>query len=255
MLRPEVFSRQHHLIFFFFHIFTYIKHDNYNHGDSSGGVSSCVKIFGLFITGCVGSIFFGVGIVLYTTSIGRSGTLVATTGTIIDSYYCGSISGNKGGATYGPVIEYFDAFNDETYTFNSNTCTSWLPTIGNSIKVLYNPDQPGQAFDASFVGMWLAPALLTGVGIIVLGVFWILCCCYCSSSSEEGVATTNEDGFGPDDPDGLTPATVYDNNTYSNNATEEVPHPSAPVYESNDTQNENSNENGTSLFDRMKVGM
>ena len=249
--------RQYSLTFIYFHDNLIIKHDNYYHGDSSGGESWCGKIVGVCITCCVGSIFFVAGIAFLISSIGKQNNLIETTGRITDSYPCGS-SGNNGSRTYGSVIEYFDEINGETYTFSSDSCSSWRPTIGNSIKVLYDPDKPGEGFDASFVGMWLAPVLLLGAGSIVLCVFCGLLlrsfCCVGGSSNEEGVVTTHEDEFGANDPNALTPAEVYEN-TYANNTEEQAPDSSAPEYEKNNAQNEDSNGNGTSLFDRMKMGM
>eukprot|EP00562_Extubocellulus_spinifer_P030676 CAMPEP_0178709360 /NCGR_PEP_ID=MMETSP0699-20121125/17183_1 /TAXON_ID=265572 /ORGANISM="Extubocellulus spinifer, Strain CCMP396" /LENGTH=213 /DNA_ID=CAMNT_0020357791 /DNA_START=2316 /DNA_END=2954 /DNA_ORIENTATION=- len=98
-----------------------------------------------------------------------------TTGTIIGREYCSGVtstgrsSNGSDGRTYKPIIQYTAIASNEVervYEFRSSTCSSPGPTIGNQIPVLYHPDDPQTAMDASFVGAWLVPIVLGGIGLV-----------------------------------------------------------------------------------------
>ena len=111
------------------------------------------------------------GIALFSTSKSKLDNLSSTDGTIIDTKTC-SAGGNSGGTTEAAVIEYFDPVNNATYQFTTSSCSNPGPTVGKTIKVLYDPEVPGEAYDGSFFGLWLLPLIIIGIGVC----FLIGCC-------------------------------------------------------------------------------
>lgn len=96
-------------------------------------------------------------------------TWVSIDGTVIDTNYCGcKSSGSSYGCTttYSPVIEYF--VEGIRYQFESSTCSN--PSVGDSIKVLYDPNNPVDARDGSFTSIWLGPLIAFLIGIAGAGM-------------------------------------------------------------------------------------
>ena len=149
----------------------------------------------------------------------------STEGTIVDIYECSS-------DTYAPVIEYYDAYNDATYQFTHTTyCDSIKPTVGKSIRVLYDPEIPGEGLLGSFSALWLLPIItLSAAGI----AFIVTIACVCkffyrrdvvelpqnmnpayfpnSNSNEYSTTNTNYNNAGA-----TTTATSTNNSTYAGN--------------------------------------
>ncbi len=154
--------------------------------------------------------FIGAGIFGLIRTFKLQSNLLSAIGTIIDIYRCSS-SESISSATYGAVIEYFDEINNEVYVFESKTCRGFRPTIGNSIKVLYDPSNPGEAYNGSFLGMWLAPIICLGVGSVVICICFVtlLCFCCCGKGNSDGGGETSN-GFDQSEPhDTLFPVPEY----------------------------------------------
>jgi hypothetical protein len=165
------------------------------------------------------------------------------------------------------VIEYFDEFNQETYTFTTSTCSSPGPKVGNEIKVLYDPENPGEAYNGSFMGLWLFPLIMGGVGAFLL-IFAIVAGlkrfrnkpqesttveqaqsdpAYITSNTNQGptltpTATTSNYNNGASSPGTSNP---YTSNSYTTSNTNQGPTTTA----SNNNTNSNT---GTSIFDQLK---
>jgi hypothetical protein len=89
------------------------------------------------------------------------------TGTV--SCGCTSSGTNTGcTTTYSPTIEYI--VNGISYQFKSSVCSNPRPSVGSSIKVLYDPDDPSDARDGSFTSLWLGPIVAFIFGIACAGM-------------------------------------------------------------------------------------
>lgn len=216
-----------------------------DYGGYGGPTSPCFKICAFVIVGICTLVFGGLGVFLLTSSINKQSTLMTTSGTIIGTSYCGcSSSGTTGGAcrgTYAAIIQYFDEINEQTYTFTTDSCSNPAPTVGNGIKVLYDPNSPGRAFDGSFMGLWLAPliCLLVGFCLCCASSVFVLKACRNRTETKPPIqvqetATTPSQGWVQ------TPAapSAPSSNPYSNASS------------SQPSSNANTN-TGSSLFDQM----
>ena len=123
-------------------------------------------------------IFFLVGTFLTRRARNRLDDLLSTEGTVVGTQRCGT-------DTYAAVIEYFDDENLETFQFTTESCSNPAPKVGNSITVLYDPENPGYAVSGSFVALWLAPIVLLVLGVIFSCAFGFIICKLCSSNGEQ----------------------------------------------------------------------
>jgi len=105
---------------------------------------------------------------------------VKTTGTIIGTRNCNE-------RTSGAIIEY--TVDGTKYTINSGVCGSQGPTVGNDIRVLYDPAYPQEGLDASFIALWLFPLIFLGIGIPSL-----ICQCYIYCWMGSMASAVDEDG-------------------------------------------------------------
>jgi len=97
-----------------------------------------------------------------------------TRGTVVDNVYRPFA---EGGAAYVPVVE-FQTHDGETVRFTDGVGT--IPPdyeVGTEVKVLYDPDDVHHARVASWKRLWLAPTILTCVGLvpvlIAVVVIWV----------------------------------------------------------------------------------
>jgi len=195
-------------------------------------------VVGLISLGCIAG-----GVVFTMGSIDKLNNLVSTLGTIIGTELCSSTT--PGSDTYSAIIEYYDSYNNATFVFTAEHCSSPPPTVGNSITVLFDPEEPGVGFDGSFLGLWLFPIILFGFGVATIIFFTFLACCFCKARS-------------------VPQGAKIDNPTVLSSGPSSYPHssandvevaPSAPPtstynYSSNPSSNTNT---GTSLFDQMNT--
>lgn len=250
-----------------YYILQQYNDDYYSCGPSSemgkliAGV--CVCLFGIILTVAAGF--------LTKSSVDKLNDLESTIGIIVGRSLCSGSSGT--GTTtsnsYSAVIEYFDEFNQETYTFTTSTCSSPGPKVGNEIKVLYDPENPGEAYNGSFMGLWLFPLIMGGVGAFLL-IFAIVAGlkrfrnkpqesttveqaqsdpAYITSNTNQGptltltpTATTSNYNNGASSPGTSNP---YTSNSYTTSNTNQGPTTTA----SNNNTNSNT---GTSIFDQLK---
>jgi hypothetical protein len=91
-------------------------------------------------------------------------------------------------------MEY--AVDGTTYQFTTDSCSNPGPTVGNDIKVLYDPSDPSDVADGSF----LALLAVANHFPTPLGLTGCLCLCgitFKKLSSASGTDTPVDHGFGP----------------------------------------------------------
>ena len=92
---------------------------------------------------------------------------VTTTGTVIATQHCEGDDEDDDNVNERAIIEYEVLSLETKYIFQSSLCSSNPPEIGEEIPVLYNPNEPSQAMDASFASAWLFQVIF-GVGGLLL---------------------------------------------------------------------------------------
>ena len=242
-----------------YYILQQYNDDYYSCGPSSemgkliAGV--CVCLFGIILTVAAGF--------LTKSSVDKLNDLESTIGIIVDDSLC---SGKSPSEKFLAEVEYFDEFNQETYTFTASIWSA-CPKVGNEIKVLYDPENPGEAYNGSFMGLWLFPLIMGGVGAFLL-IFAIVAGlkrfrnkpqesttveqaqsdpAYITSNTNQGptltpTATTSNYNNGASSPGTSNP---YTSNSYTTSNTNQGPTTTA----SNNNTNSNT---GTSIFDQLK---
>ncbi|MBD2355591.1 DUF3592 domain-containing protein [Tolypothrix sp. FACHB-123] len=129
-------------------------------------MSKVTKFIGSVMAG-MGTLFTVIGVVngLDTRSFVNSS--IQTQGTVIDVVRRSSRD-SDGDISYAyyPVIKFTPASGEETI-FESTTGTN-PPSYsrGQSINILYNPQQPNSARENSWFTLWGFPAIFTGIGSI-----------------------------------------------------------------------------------------
>ncbi len=91
-------------------------------------------------------------------------THVETTGVVVDLL----VSSGSDGSTYAPVIEYVGP-DGTVYRITSNLYRDPSPGIGDTVGVLYSPDDPSDAAEKTVLRI-IIPTILLVVGIIFLAV-------------------------------------------------------------------------------------
>lgn len=109
---------------------------------------------------------------VFSTSMSKLNDLESTEGEIIGRKVCSG----SGSQTYGAVIQYYDEINRATYVFTASICSNPGPTVGNTITVLYDPEAPGEAYDGSFISLWLIPFITISLGLVFCVPFVLLAC-------------------------------------------------------------------------------
>mmetsp|Transcript_7278 Transcript_7278/g.9253 ORF Transcript_7278/g.9253 Transcript_7278/m.9253 type:complete len:291 (+) Transcript_7278:314-1186(+) len=131
-------------------------HDNHHYGygneaNNKKEIPKCILNICALILLVLSVGFIAGGITTTVDTNAKLDEWLYTNGTIIDRIYCGD-------RTYRAVIEY--TVKNETYVIYPSSCSQPGPKVGNGIKVLYDPENPGEAVDGSFIGLWLLPILL-----------------------------------------------------------------------------------------------
>lgn len=85
------------------------------------------------------------------------------TGTVID-LDSETSDGGGGDLVYYPRVRFTTA-EGQTVEFRSSSGSSSPPDVGDSVEVLYDPDDPHDAQLSGFFSLWLWPIALGGVGI------------------------------------------------------------------------------------------
>jgi hypothetical protein len=114
----------------------------------------------------IGLVFMGVGIYFGQDTLTFSRTAQHATGQIVDFEESRDSDGDR---TYAPVITYAPAESDPI-TFTGSIHTSSRPTIGEQVKVLYNPKNLRDARIDSPVDLWLLPGVFGGMGFIFTAI-------------------------------------------------------------------------------------
>lgn len=75
---------------------------------------------------------------------------------------------------YAPVFRFEDAHGDE-YEISSSTASSPpIGRVGDTIAILYNPNNPNHAEENDFFNLWGPASISAGLGLFYLLLFWIL---------------------------------------------------------------------------------
>jgi len=125
----------------------------------------------LLIPFVVGAPFLLIGLSQVYGVVQLERSWVSTRGTVVDNMTVAFASG----ASYAPVVD-FRTLEGETARFVDGVGS--IPpdyAVGAEVKVLYDPDDVHSARVASWKRLWLAPTLLTCVGLlpILVGVLVI----------------------------------------------------------------------------------
>ena len=118
------------------------KNDTYSLFKCCGGICGGIVVIIVSLS------FVIVGVAVLGISIDKSNNYAETMGTIIDLRSCesscsGSTSnGSQCSETYAIIVEY--TVGDTNYVIELDSCSNPGPTVGNDIKVLYDPDNPEQ---------------------------------------------------------------------------------------------------------------
>jgi hypothetical protein len=89
-----------------------------------------------------------------------------TTGTVID---LSRQTDSDGTVTFNPIVRFTTA-DGRTVQFVSSSSSSSPPDLGDTVDVLYDPDDPRGAQLSGFFDLWLFPLVFGGVGIAFTAV-------------------------------------------------------------------------------------
>lgn len=129
-------------------------------------MSKVVKFVGSVMAG-MGTLFSVIGVMNALDTRSFIDSSIQTQGTVIDVVRRSSRdSDGHISSAYYPVVKFTSASGEETI-FESNTGTN-PPSYsrGQSINILYNPQQPNAARENSWFTLWGFPAIFGGIGSI-----------------------------------------------------------------------------------------
>ena len=142
----------------------------------------------------VGFLLLAAGGITVGYRVRQQRTWISVDGTIVDTVLCsrgtstssGRNGDGKSNPTYAPVIEYRIENDGSSIKnrFRSGPCSWPPPRVGNTITVLYDPEDPFNAVNGSFVALWLAPIVLL-----------LIAPCFCCLSCLPGTSRTCFDGY------------------------------------------------------------
>jgi len=122
----------------------------------------------------VGAPFLLIGLSEVYKTVQTERSSISTRGTVVDNMTVAFASG----ASYAPVVD-FRTLEGETVRFADGVGS--IPPdyeVGAEVKVLYDPDDVHSARVASWKRLWLAPTLITCVGLVpmLVGVvvIWVV---------------------------------------------------------------------------------
>lgn len=126
----------------------------------------------LIFTSCFTVIAALVGVVTLVNSFSKQ-SWAEVTGTVIAINQCSS-GGSNNSRTYSATVEY--EVDGELYQYTGNSCSSMKPTVGNELRVVYDPDDPSKGANGTFAGLWLVPIIAIGLSFLMCGagIFTIL---------------------------------------------------------------------------------
>jgi len=156
------------------------QNESFKDNNGKISVNTCCRIVVMIIFGIVSVACIIGGAGLLDSSIDKSNNYSETTGIIIGTRSCGQSCSNNNGnndgcsETFGAIIEY--TVNNTTYIIEPSSCSDPPPKIGNDIRVLYDPDDPQEGVDGSWIGLYLAPTILLVIGITTFLSIVVLCC-------------------------------------------------------------------------------
>lgn len=137
--------------------------------------AGCGSALGGLIFLLVGLGMLGFGGYSYLNTNNQMNEWGRTEGQVIDlSRY----SDSEGGSSIVPVIR-FRAEDGQEYTaepYQERNTTVDAPNyrVGDTVEVIYNPDNPNDMFINDFMHVWFVPALMGGLGALFggIGAIW-----------------------------------------------------------------------------------
>lgn len=131
------------------------------------------RLVGL-IFAVVGTIFCVVAIIIFINTVNSLQGTITTQGQIISCEMVRTVNSNNNSVSYTckPTVRFTTA-NGEKIDFVSSFSSSNFQE-GDEVPVNYHPDHPHNAFISSFIGLWLLPLILGGLGAIFVVIGLLL---------------------------------------------------------------------------------
>jgi len=126
----------------------------------------------LLIPLVVGTPFLLIGLSQVYRVVQLERNWVSTRGTVVDNVVVAFASG----ASYAPVVDFW-TLEGETVRFADGVGS--IPPdyeVGAEVKVLYDPDDVRNARVASWKRLWLAPTIITCVGLLPILIVVVVIC-------------------------------------------------------------------------------
>jgi len=120
----------------------------------------------------VGAPFLLIGLSEAYKTVQTERSSISTRGTVVDNMTVAFATG----ASYAPVVD-FRTLEGETVRFTDGVGS--IPPdyeVGAEVKVLYDPDDVHSARVASWKRLWLAPTILTCVGLVPMLIVAVVIC-------------------------------------------------------------------------------
>jgi flagellar biosynthesis/type III secretory pathway M-ring protein FliF/YscJ len=129
---------------------------------------SIVGLFGLLILLMVGALLLYAGNRARELTLSDLGNMVSAKGVVVD--VTASRDTEDDGLVYSPVIEFQPETASAPVRFEQSIRQSenLAAKRGDTVEVLYDPENPQNARVNSFVDLWVLPIVLIGSGAIVL---------------------------------------------------------------------------------------
>ena len=120
---------------------------------------------GIVVCTTIGAALLMAGYLFLSNTLSFVDSAVKTKGVIID---LNEYEDSEGDTMYAPIFKFKDLKNKE-YTIESNySSNSGFGGIGSEISILYLQKDPKSARIDSFVGLYLLPIILGGMGVVTL---------------------------------------------------------------------------------------
>jgi len=113
-----------------------------------------------FIIYTLGPVFLLLGVFLTFSTYQKENNYSTTTGKVIATIKTGYGRHDY----YYPEIQYTTTA-EQTLTFDYYTFLPTFYTTGNTVKVLYNPQDPNDATVGNFIDLWLWPIITLFIGL------------------------------------------------------------------------------------------
>jgi Protein of unknown function (DUF3592) len=124
-----------------------------------------------------GTVFVVVAVVLAGNTLLFLRTSVVATGTVLSNVRVEQRSSEDGQVTttFSPEFTFADADGKSYTVLSANSSSPPEFAEGQTVRVLYNPVNPGSARIDSFTQLWVAPIIFGAFGVVVsaIGYTWM----------------------------------------------------------------------------------